>query len=68
MTTQTKADERAQLQYLNDERAIIWALYEYAHSFDYGPRSGSETASRQPARRRSAGAASSKASTAITNR
>lgn len=37
MTTQTGGDEKTQLQYLNDERAIIWALYEYAHSFDYGP-------------------------------
>jgi hypothetical protein len=36
MTTQTKED-KAQLQYLMDERAIVNALYEYAHSFDYGP-------------------------------
>ncbi len=36
MTTQTKED-KAQLQYLMDEQAIIRALHEYAHSFDYGP-------------------------------
>ena len=37
MTTQIQEEQRAQIQYLRDEQAIIRLLYEYANSIDYGP-------------------------------